>query len=91
VEKNLLKNDILKTLLPELAERFSAMDGFDEKDIEEIMRKIIEEQGIKAGVLINGVRTAVTGQAVGPGIFELLAILGKERVIERLRKVGGLY
>ncbi len=91
VEKNLLKNNILKTLLPELAERFSVMEGFAEKDIEEIMRNIIEEQGIKAGILINGVRTAVTGQAVGPGIFELLAILGKERVIDRLRKTGELY
>jgi glutamyl-tRNA synthetase len=62
------------------------MAGFDERDIEEIMRKIIEEQGVKAGVLINGVRTVVTGQAVGPGIFELLAVLGKERVIERLKR-----
>jgi glutamyl-tRNA synthetase len=62
------------------------MSGFDEKNIEEIMRKIIEAQGIKAGVLINGVRTAVTGQAVGPGRFELLAVIGKERVIERLKR-----
>ena len=91
VEKNILKNDTLKTLLPDLAEKFSAMDGFEEKAIEDIMRKIIEEQGIKAGVLINGVRTAVTGQAVGPGIFELLIVLGKERVMARLKKVGELY
>jgi len=91
VKKNLLKNDILKTMLPELADKFSAMDGFDEKEIEDIMRKMIEEQGVKAGILINGVRTAVTGQAVGPGIFELLSILGKERVIDRLRKVGERY
>lgn len=86
VEKNLLKNEVLKTMLPELANRFEAMSGFDEKEIEEVMRKIIEEQGVKAGVLINGVRTAVTGQAVGPGIFELLAVIGKERVIERLKR-----
>lgn len=91
VQKNLLKNDILKKLLPALAEKFSAMEGFDEKEIEDIMRAMIEEQGVKAGVLINGVRTAVTGQAVGPGIFELLAILGKERVIARLKKVGEVY
>ena len=91
VEKNLLKNDILKTLLPELAEKFSVMEGFEEKEIEDIMRAMIEAQGIKAGVLINGVRTAVTGQAVGPGIFELLTTLGKERVIDRLRKVDQLY
>ncbi|MGD9158591.1 MAG: glutamate--tRNA ligase [Desulfobacteraceae bacterium] len=91
VKKNLQKNDILKTLLPELADKFAAMDGFEEKEIEDIMRAMIEEQGIKAGVLINGVRTAVTGQAVGPGIFELLTTLGKERVIDRLKKVDQLY
>ncbi len=91
VNKNLLKNEILKTMLPELAEKFSAMEGFGEKEIEDIMRAMIEEQGVKAGVLINGVRTAVTGQAVGPGIFELLIALGKERVVERLKKAGALY
>ncbi len=91
VQKNLLKNDILKTMLPELADKFAAMEGFDEKEIEDIMRAMIEEQGVKAGVLINGVRTAVTGQAVGPGIFELLTAIGKERVIDRLKKVGQLY
>ena len=91
VQKNLLKNDILKILLPGLAEKFSAMEGFDEKEIEDIMRAMIEEQNIKAGVLINGVRTAVTGQAVGPGIFELLTTLGKEKVIDRLKKVDKWY
>ncbi|MFC1838558.1 glutamate--tRNA ligase [Thermodesulfobacteriota bacterium] len=91
VKKNLAKHDILKTMLPELADHFSAMDGFEENEIEEKMRKMIEEKNVKAGILINGVRTAVTGQAVGPGIFELLAILGKERVIERLRIVGEVY
>ena len=91
VQKNLLKNDILKTLLPELAEKLTVMEGFEEKEIEDIMRKIIEERDIKAGILINGVRTAVTGQAVGPGIFELLATLGKERVTDRLKKAGELY
>ena len=91
VKKNLLKNEALKTMLPDLADKFDAMDGFEEKEIENIMRAMIEDQGVKAGVLINGVRTAVTGQAVGPGIFELLAALGKSRVIDRLRKVEQLY
>ena len=47
VKKNLLKNDILKTMLPELADKFAAMEGFDEKEIEDIMRAMIEEQGRK--------------------------------------------
>lgn len=91
VNKNLAKHDVLRTLLPDLADKFEEMDGFGEKEIEDIMRKMIEEHGIKAGVLINGVRTAVTGQAVGPGIFELLEAVGKVRVIKRLRKINDLY
>ncbi len=91
VEKNILKHDILKRLLPELAERISTMKDYDEKGLEDLIRLMIEEEGIKAGILINGLRTAVTGQAVGPGIFELLAVLGKDRVITRLKKAGELY
>lgn len=91
VDKNILKHDALKRLLPALADRLSAMVSFDEKDIEDVMRGMIEEEDIKAGILINGVRTAVTGQAVGPGIFELMSVMGKERIVERLKKVGGLY
>jgi glutamyl-tRNA synthetase len=45
-----------------------------------------EEFGIKAGILINGIRTAVTGQAKGPGLFDVLIAVGQKRVVERLHK-----
>ncbi len=51
-----------------------------------MIREMAEELGIKAGILINGIRTAVTGQAKGPGLFDVLIALGKRRVSERLRK-----
>jgi glutamyl-tRNA synthetase len=43
---------------------------------------------LKPGVIINAVRTAVTGQSAGPGLFELLAAIGKERVVQRLTKAS---
>jgi glutamyl/glutaminyl-tRNA synthetase len=42
---------------------------------------------VKAGVLINASRAALTGQPVGPSAFAVFACLGRERVVERLRKV----
>ena len=50
-----------------------------------------EELEVKAGILINGIRTAVTGQAVGPGLFHVLITLGQRRVTERLRRAVNLF
>ena len=43
-----------------------------------------ESGGVKAGALIHATRVAVTGRAVSPGLFEVLALLGRDRVVERL-------
>ena len=49
-----------------------------------MLRSTAEELEVKAGILINGIRTAITGQAVGPGIFDVLMIIGQDRVADRL-------
>lgn len=86
VKKNLLKDPRLATLLPALGERLAALADFDHDSIEAAVRALAEEQGVGAGLLINGLRTAVTGQAVGPGAFELCVAIGRERVVDRLRR-----
>ena len=45
----------------------------------------IGESGIKAGVLINASRVALTGQAASPGIFDVMTLLGREKTVSRLR------
>jgi glutamyl-tRNA synthetase len=55
--------------------------------VEAELRKLAEERGVKAGILINGARAALTGQAVGPSAFAVFIAIGRERAIERLRKV----
>lgn len=50
------------------------------------LRNLAEELGLKAGQLFGILRVAVTGQAVSPPLFESMAIIGKEKVLERLRK-----
>ena len=85
VNKNLRKEPKLKELLPGLADRLEKLDPFNHDGAEAALRSFAEASGVKAGLLINGSRTMLTGQAVGPSMFEVFAILGQKRSVERLR------
>jgi glutamyl-tRNA synthetase len=76
-----------RELLHTLADRIEANPEFSEASAEGDLRKLAEERGVKAGVLINGSRAALTGQPVGPSAFAVFACIGRERVIRRLRSV----
>jgi glutamyl-tRNA synthetase len=90
VKKNLGKEPRLREFLPALAERLEALSVFSHEAIEEVFRSYAEEQGVTAGVLINAARTAVSGTSVGPGLFEMLEVLGKDAVAQRLKKAPKL-
>ena len=60
-------------------------DPFDETTIERVLRSVADARGIKAATLIHAARIAATGQAVSPGIFEVLALLGKKRRLRHSR------
>ncbi len=85
ISKNLRKNPSLKELLPALANHLEQTDPFTSDSAEAALRQFAEESGVKAGLLINGARTMLTGQAVGPSMFEVFEILGQKRSVERLR------
>jgi len=88
VAKNLKKDDRVKQLLIDTAEQFDKLSVFNIENAENIIRELAESKGVKPGLIINAVRTAVTGQSAGPGLFELLVAIGKERVVRRLRKTA---
>lgn len=67
-----------------LAERLSDVTDFNIKTAEDTFRDLVAELGIKAGELVHPVRVALTGKSVGPGLFETMAILGKEKTVRRL-------
>lgn len=73
--------------LRELGVRLAATSEFTEASIEAELRKLAEERGLKAGILINGSRAALTGQPAGPSAFHVFTAIGRERSIERLQKV----
>ncbi len=85
VEKNLKKFPELCELLPELADRFEAMDDFSHDPIEAVVRGFAEEKGAKVGVIMNGARTLLSGLSVGPSMIVVFEIMGRERSILRLR------
>jgi glutamyl-tRNA synthetase len=89
VKKN-LKDEGLKELLPGLAGKLNTIEEFSHDAAEAALRGYSEEQSVKPGLLINASRTALTGQAVGPGMFDIMVTLGRERTVARLRKAAAL-
>jgi len=85
VRKNILKDVKLKELLPGLADRLESIDPFTAANVEGGLRAFADAEGVKAGLLINGSRTMLTGQSVGPSMFEVFEILGRDRSVMRLR------
>lgn len=85
VKKNILKEPRLKELLPSLADRIENVETFNAATAEEALRAFSDEAGVKAGLLINASRTMLTGQAVGPSMFEVFDIIGRDRSATRLR------
>ncbi|MBW1763991.1 MAG: glutamate--tRNA ligase [Deltaproteobacteria bacterium] len=91
LKKNILKHKTLKDWFPMLANTLEAVKIFNLETSEQVIRDLAEKHEIKAGILINGIRTAVTGQAVGPGLFDVLVAIGQERVVARLRKATDYF
>ena len=69
-----------------LRQRLSSLERFDLQSTEQCLRNLAQERGIKAGLLINACRVAFTGQAVAPGLFEVMVALGRDRVMARLKR-----
>jgi glutamyl-tRNA synthetase len=85
VAKNLRKEPRLRELLQGLADKLETVEPFNTETAEAALRAFADEAGVKAGLLINGSRTMLTGQAVGPSMFEIFDVLGKEASVNRLR------
>jgi glutamyl-tRNA synthetase len=85
VNKNLRKEPKLRELLPQLATKLESVDPFNAETSEAALRAFADESGVKAGLLINASRTMLTGQAVGPSMFEIFDLLGQDESVLRLR------
>ena len=80
----------MRALVLELAARFATARPFDQQSSELMLRSLAEERGIKPASLIHATRVAVTGRSVSPGLYEVLELLGRERVCARLDRAAAL-
>jgi glutamyl-tRNA synthetase len=76
------------TRLKMLADRFASLQEYSHSNIEAAVRQLAEELQIKPSKLIHPTRLALSGKTVGPGLFEMIELLGKEIVVRRLRNAA---
>jgi glutamyl-tRNA synthetase len=83
VEKHLHDAGMREHLLA-LDAAFTALADYDPASLESALRAVAELRGVKPALLIHAVRVALTGRTASPGLFEVLALLGRDRAHARL-------
>ncbi len=73
-------------LLELLIRHLGALEAFSVEDVEGAFKAVMEESGLKLGKIGPTVRVALTGGTVSPGIYDVVAVLGKDAVLARLQK-----
>ncbi len=73
-----------KPRLLKLREALAQLTSFDAASVESALKKVAAELGVKAGVLVHPTRLACTGRTIGPSLYHLMEVLGKDRVLQRL-------
>jgi glutamyl-tRNA synthetase len=79
-----------RDVLKRTAELLRAFEPFEPQPMEDAMRKLAEESGLKPGPFFTPIRVAVTGKTVSPPLFGSIVALGREATIERLKKAEEL-
>jgi glutamyl-tRNA synthetase len=69
-----------------MIKQFEKLQKFSEENLENAFKAVVDQTGMKLGQIAQPVRLALTGKTASPGIFEVSAILGKDKVISRLQK-----
>jgi glutamyl-tRNA synthetase len=85
VTKKLLKDGVFQTL-EKIIERFQGLELFDAETVNAALHHFVEQGGLKFGDVMPPLRIAVSGQQSGPDLAPVLAILGKDNAIARIRK-----
>ncbi len=85
VEKRLAKPEV-PALLEDLANRFEALEPFTAAAGEEMVKGLSQGNGM--GPWVHPIRVAVSGRMEGPGLFEMLQLLGREKTVARLRRAA---
>jgi glutamyl-tRNA synthetase len=85
VKKYFTKEKVAE-ILKKAAETLKEVEPFDKFTTEKVYRKLVEELQISSGELFHPTRLAISGRTFGPGLFDIMELLGKERTIQRIEK-----
>ena len=83
-----LSDPAVPALRQAYADAIRTLEPFNAAALETALRTLAAERGVKAGVLIHATRVAVTGQGNSPGLFDVLELIGRDRVVARLADVA---
>jgi glutamyl-tRNA synthetase len=72
--------------LMKLADKFASVTSWDATSLEAALKALATELGVKTGELIHPCRVAVSGKSAGPSLYHMLEVLGRDRVLARLRR-----
>jgi glutamyl-tRNA synthetase len=86
-QKKFLTSDVIP-IFETLIDKFSSLNSFMVPELQRIFGEITEKRGIKLVQIAQPTRVALTGGTVSPGIFEIMEILGKDKVVDRLHRAA---
>ncbi|MBI2826267.1 MAG: glutamate--tRNA ligase [Planctomycetia bacterium] len=75
--------------LQRFRDRLAAAETFDPAELERLLQEFVTAEGIAVGNIIHALRVAVTGKSVGFGLFDALAILGRNASVARIDRAIG--
>ena len=84
--KKRLRKEGVPAMLAELDQVLAQVEPFDLATLEKAVHEYAERTGRKMGDVVNPLRVAVTGQGVGPGLYDCLVILGRDACRARIRQ-----
>ncbi|MCA9089063.1 MAG: glutamate--tRNA ligase [Planctomycetaceae bacterium] len=84
LEKRVRKSEVAVTLLRGFRDQLATTESFVAADLDALLHQFVESQGAKIGDIIHALRLAVTGKPAGPGMFDCLELLGRDRCLNRI-------
>jgi glutamyl-tRNA synthetase len=88
-DKRIRKPAEARGLLAKFKRRLAAVAVFDATSLEKLLQDFVQAEGVETGQIIHALRVAVTGKAVGFGLFESLAVLGQKSSVARIERALG--
>ncbi len=85
-DKRIRKPPEAAGLLAKFKDELARVEPFTAATVEKRLQDFVQSQGVQIGQIIHALRVAVTGKAIGFGLFDSLAILGKEHCLARINR-----